>query len=186
MGIVGTKDYKISILGLDASGKTTLLYRLKLGEVVTTVPTIGFNVERISYKKYSLLISDVGGQKALRKYWEDYTKDLSCLIYVIDSTDQERIEEAKEELFRLLELENLTEMYLLLYANKRNKNKAALDIKEIEEKMELNRLANPWKVQPCNAITGEGLYEGLDWIVQALEGKVESVSRVLNVKSAQK
>ena len=58
-------------------------------------------------------------QKALRKYWEDYTKDLSCLIYVIDSTDQERIEEAKEELFRLLELENLTEMYLLLYANKR-------------------------------------------------------------------
>ena len=68
----------------------------------------------------------------------------------------------------------------------KNKNKAALDIKEIEEKMELNRLANPWKVQPCNAITGEGLYEGLDWIVQALEGKVESVSRVLNVKSAQK
>ena len=57
----GKKDIRILMLGLDAAGKTTILYKLKLGEVVSSVPTIGFNVETLEYKKIKFTVWDVGG-----------------------------------------------------------------------------------------------------------------------------
>jgi small GTP-binding protein domain len=60
------RDARIIILGLDAAGKTTLLYKLKLGEIVTTIPTIGFNVERVEYKNINFTVWDVGGQDKIR------------------------------------------------------------------------------------------------------------------------
>ena len=54
------------MVGLDAAGKTTILYKLKLGEVVTTIPTIGFNVETVEYKNISFTVWDVGGQDKVR------------------------------------------------------------------------------------------------------------------------
>ena len=58
----GKKEMRILMVGLDAAGKTTILYKLKLGEVVTTIPTIGFNVETVEYKNISFTVWDVGGQ----------------------------------------------------------------------------------------------------------------------------
>lgn len=55
------------MVGLDAAGKTTILYRLKLGEVVTTIPTIGFNVETISYKNVDFTVWDVGSRDKVTK-----------------------------------------------------------------------------------------------------------------------
>ena len=60
--IMGKKEMRILMVGLDAAGKTTILYKLKLGEVVTTIPTIGFNVETVEYKNISFTVWDVGGQ----------------------------------------------------------------------------------------------------------------------------
>lgn len=59
-------------VGLDAAGKTTILYKLKLGEVVTTIPTIGFNVETVEYKNISFTVWDVGGQDKIRPLWRHY------------------------------------------------------------------------------------------------------------------
>ena len=59
-------------LGLDAAGKTTILYKLKLGEIVTTIPTIGFNVETVEYKNISFTVWDVGGQDKIRPLWRHY------------------------------------------------------------------------------------------------------------------
>lgn len=59
--IFGNKEMRILLLGLDGAGKTTILYKLKLGEVVSSVPTIGFNVETIQYKKIKFNVWDVGG-----------------------------------------------------------------------------------------------------------------------------
>ncbi|XP_039008633.1 ADP-ribosylation factor 1-like [Hibiscus syriacus] len=56
------KEMRILMVGLDAAGKTTILYKLKLGEIVTTIPTIGFNVETVEYKNISFTVWDVGGQ----------------------------------------------------------------------------------------------------------------------------
>lgn len=86
------------IVGLDAAGKTTILYKLKLGEIVTTIPTIGFNVETVEYKNISFTVWDVGGQNKIRKLWSHYFQNTQGLIFVIDSNDRERIAEAENEL----------------------------------------------------------------------------------------
>merc|ERR1712071_152726 len=64
--MVGTREMRILMVGLDAAGKTTILYKLKLGEVVNTIPTIGFNVETVEYKNISFNVWDVGGQDKIR------------------------------------------------------------------------------------------------------------------------
>jgi len=85
------------MLGLDAAGKTTILYKLKLGEVVTTVPTIGFNIETVEYKNFKLTVWDVGGCN-IRKLWRPYYENTEGLIFVVDSSDKDRIGDANEEL----------------------------------------------------------------------------------------
>ena len=87
----------ILMLGLDAAGKTTILYKLKLNENKNTIPTIGFNVENIKYKKLDLTIWDVGGQEKIRQLWRHYYNNVDVLIFVIDSNDIGRIDEAKKD-----------------------------------------------------------------------------------------
>jgi len=64
--LIAKKEMRILMVGLDAAGKTTILYKLKLGEIVTTIPTIGFNVETVEYKNISFTVWDVGGQDKVR------------------------------------------------------------------------------------------------------------------------
>merc|ERR1719449_298646 len=96
------KDCRILMVGLDAAGKTTILYKLKLGEVVTTIPTIGFNVETVEYKNINFSVWDVGGQDKIRKLWRYYYQNTQGLIFVVDSNDRDRIEDAREELAKIL------------------------------------------------------------------------------------
>ena len=112
------KDMRILMVGLDAAGKTTILYKLKLGEVVTTIPTIGFNVETVEYKNISFTVWDVGGQDKIRNLWRHYYQNTQGLIFVVDSNDKARIEDAKSELHKMLQEEELKEADLLVFANK--------------------------------------------------------------------
>ena len=89
--LVSRTNFNIFILcifkvGLDAAGKTTILYKLKLGEVVTTIPTIGFNVETVEYKNISFTVWDVGGQDKIRPLWRHYYQNTQGIIFVVDST----------------------------------------------------------------------------------------------------
>ena len=107
-GLVRSRQpVRILLLGLDAAGKTTILHRLKLGEVVVTIPTIGFNVETIEYRNISFTVWDVGGQKILRPLWHHYFSNAKGLIYVVDSLDRERVQEAANELQDMLEHHDL-------------------------------------------------------------------------------
>ena len=90
------------IVGLDAAGKTTILYKLKLGEIVTTIPTIGFNVETVEYKNICFTVWDVGGQDKIRPLWRHYFQNTQGLIFVVDSNDRERITEAQDELQKMV------------------------------------------------------------------------------------
>ena len=72
-GLFGKTEMRILMVGLDAAGKTTILYKLKLGEIVTTIPTIGFNVETVEYKNISFTVWDVGGQDKIRPLWRHCT-----------------------------------------------------------------------------------------------------------------
>merc|ERR1719436_304243 len=86
------KETRILMLGLDAAGKTTILYQLKLGEPVTTIPTIGFNVETLEYKKLSMTVWDIGGQERIRPLWRHYYENSNGLIWVVDSNDVDRLD----------------------------------------------------------------------------------------------
>jgi len=165
----GGKPKRIIILGLDAAGKTTLLQKLKLGEVISTVPTVGFNVENLQYKNISFLMWDVGGQEKIRALWRHYFQDTDAVIWVIDSADRERMREAKDELHHVLTEDTLTKAPLLVFANKQDLPNP-MSVSEITEAMELPSVASkrPLHVQPSIAPTGKGLNEGLDWLVQTL------------------
>ncbi|PIK55255.1 hypothetical protein BSL78_07851 [Apostichopus japonicus] len=99
--LFGKKSVRILMVGLDAAGKTTILYKLKLGDVVTTIPTIGFNVETVEYENISFTVWDVGGQDKIRPLWRHYFQNTQALIFVVDSNDRERIGEATEELEKM-------------------------------------------------------------------------------------
>merc|ERR1712078_94359 len=109
------KDLRILMVGLDAAGKTTVLYKLKLGEVVTTLPTIGFNVETVEYRNIRFTVWDVGGQDKIRKLWRHYYEGTHGLIFVIDSSDRDRIADAREELSKMLATEELKDAVLLVF-----------------------------------------------------------------------
>merc|ERR1711912_5604 len=112
---ISQKDLRVLMVGLDAAGKTTVLYKLKLGEVVTTVPTIGFNVEEVEYKNIRFTVWDIGGQDRIRKLWRHYYAGTDGVIFVVDSNDQNRIQDARDELWNLLREDEMREVVLLVF-----------------------------------------------------------------------
>nr|XP_043608572.1 ADP-ribosylation factor-like [Erigeron canadensis] len=165
------KEMRILMVGLDAAGKTTILYKLKLGEVVTTIPTIGFNVETVEYKNISFTVWDVGGQDKIRPLWRHYFQNTQGLIFVVDSNDRDRVLEAKDELHRMLSEDELKDAVLLVFANKQDLPNA-MNAAEITDKLGLHSLRQRhWYIQSTCATTGEGLYEGLDWLSNNIASK---------------
>lgn len=166
--LFGRKQVRILMVGLDAAGKTTILYKLKLGEIVTTIPTIGFNVETVEYKNISFTVWDVGGQDKIRPLWRHYFQNTQGLIFVVDSNDRDRIGEAQDELSKMLKEDELRDAILLVFANKQDLPNA-MSTSELTDKLGLNQLRNKkWYIQAACATQGNGLYEGLDWLSNEL------------------
>ncbi|KAG6483531.1 hypothetical protein ZIOFF_060179 [Zingiber officinale] len=165
------KEMRILMVGLDAAGKTTILYKLKLGEIVTTIPTIGFNVETVEYKNISFTVWDVGGQDKIRPLWRHYFQNTQGLIFVVDSNDRDRVVEARDELHRMLNEDELRDAVLLVFANKQDLPNA-MNAAEITDKLGLHSLRQRhWYIQSTCATSGEGLYEGLDWLSSNIASK---------------
>merc|ERR1712188_219030 len=169
--LVGKKDCRILMVGLDAAGKTTILYKLKLGEVVTTIPTIGFNVETVEYKNIAFTVWDVGGQDKIRPLWRHYYTNTEGIIFVVDSNDRDRVDDAREELNRMLSEEELKDAIILVYANKQDLPHA-MPAAEVADKLALHKLrSRTWYIQATCATTGDGMYEGLDWLSNTISKK---------------
>ncbi len=167
--LFGHKEMRILMVGLDAAGKTTILYKLKLGEIVTTIPTIGFNVETVEYKNISFTVWDVGGQDKIRPLWRHYYQNTQGIIFVVDSNDRDRIGEAREELQRMLNEDELRDAVLLVFANKQDLPNA-MTAAEITEKLGLQSIRpRSWFIQATCATSGDGLYEGLEWLASTLK-----------------
>ncbi|CAN1307550.1 Probable ADP-ribosylation factor At2g15310 [Linum perenne] len=162
---------RILMIGLDGSGKTTILYKLKLGETVTTTPTIGFNVETVEYRNVSFSVWDVGGQHKIRGLWRHYFHNVEGLVFVVDSNDRDRVSEARNELHRILTDVELRDSALLVFANKQD-FEGAMPASEIAHKLGLHSLGQrQWFVQCSSATSGEGLYEGLNWLSSVISTK---------------
>jgi|UniRef100_A0AC35GPJ7 ADP-ribosylation factor protein 6 len=164
--IFGKKEMRILMLGLDAAGKTSILYRLKLGQPIKSIPTVGFNVETVVYKNIKFNVWDVGGQDKIRPLWRHYYTGTQALIFVIDANDRDRIDEARQEMHRIINDREMREAIILVFANKQDLADA-MKPQELQDKLGLTRLRDRnWFVQPSCATSGEGIFEGLQWLSQ--------------------
>merc|ERR1712032_112068 len=133
--------------------------------------TIGFNVETVEYKNISFTVWDIGGQDKIRKLWRYYYQGTDGAIFIVDSNDRDRIEDARAELFNMLADEEMQTAVLLVFANKQDLPDA-LDASEVAEKLGLRDLRDrQWFIQSASATKGDGLYEGLDWLSKTLAAK---------------
>lgn len=165
--LFSNEEHKVIIVGLDNAGKTTILYQFLLNEVVHTSPTIGSNVEEIVCKKTRFVMWDIGGQESLRASWSTYYANSDFVILVVDSTDRERLHISKKELHEMLQNEDLKRAKLLVFANKQD-IKGCMSAAEISQQLKLTSLKDhTWQIQACCALTGSGLSNGLEWMLES-------------------
>ncbi|CAL6101230.1 ADP-ribosylation_factor [Hexamita inflata] len=166
-------EVRVVMLGLDGSGKTSLLYQWKINELVDTIPTIGFNVETVKRNKLSLTLWDVGGQEKIRPLWKHYLQNTLVLFYVIDSTqrDFQRIQETKIELIKLMSNDDLAGVPFIILFNKSDLPNSLseeeiedeYDFKIGETELKINQI-HKIKVIRTSALSPDNLTEILDWI----------------------
>jgi len=167
--LFGKKEMRMLIVGLNAAGKTTILYKLKLSEIVNAIPAI--KGESVKYKNISFIVWDIGGKDKMRPLCREYFKNTKGLIFVVDSNDRRRAPEARDELNRMLHEDDLRDAVLLVFANKQDIPNA-MNAAELTDKLGLHNIRNrSWYIQPACANTGDGLYEGLVWLSKELEKK---------------
>ena len=160
------KEIKGLILGLDNAGKTTILKSFKGETVLNLPPTKGFNFQKFDYNNTTFILWDLGGQKSIRKFWDNYyEKENDCIIYVIDSSDSERLEETGKELYNIIQQPELSGLPLVIFANKQDLN-MALSAEEILEQLGLDKIMDrKWTIIASSALTKQGLSTGLKWII---------------------
>ncbi|TNM97519.1 ADP-ribosylation factor-like protein 4D [Takifugu rubripes] len=172
----GFQSLHIVVIGLDSAGKTSLLYRLKLQEFVKTIPTKGFNMERIKMSMgnsktnaTAFQVWDVGGQEKLRPLWKSYTRRTDGLVFVVDAAEPERMEEAKVELHRITRLAENQGVPVLVLANKQDLD-GALSAAEVEKVLNLHELSSSTMhhAQGCSALDGQGLQAGLEKLYEMI------------------
>ncbi|EFA86380.1 hypothetical protein PPL_00172 [Heterostelium album PN500] len=159
------KSLKVVMVGLDYSGKTTILYKLKLGCIIETIPTIGINIETIEMKNDSFTIYDVCGVDSTKLLWKKYMKTSNAIIFVLDSSDRERLADVAIELKIILDEPNLANTPLLIMANKQDEPNS-LSIAELTQQLNLHSICKnrAWHIQKTVAMTGEGLDKSFDWL----------------------
>ncbi|KAJ6033196.1 hypothetical protein N7499_009465, partial [Penicillium canescens] len=163
-------EYRILMKGPWYSGKTTILYSqlMKLGPI-KTVDTFGFNVETVAYNRdVDLVVWDLGGRDKMRPIWASYFSDLDAIIFVVDSTEIDRLDDAAFELRDLLDFEGVRDVRaapLLVFANKQDLEGSKTP-EEISEALKLEEFRDrAWKTIACSAVDGSGIPEGMDWLV---------------------
>ncbi|URE48844.1 ARF [Musa troglodytarum] len=161
--LFGNREARILVLGLDNAGKTTILCNTpigfrwgkwsrpsQVGAPLSLMLTIGFNVETVQYNNVKFQVWDL-------------------VIYVVDSSDTDRLVTAKDEFHAILEEEELKGAVVLVFANKQDLP-GALDDAAITEALELHKIkSRQWAIFKTSAIKGEGLFEGLDWLSNTLK-----------------
>ena len=170
---------RIILLGLDNAGKTTILYKFKLNETVTTIPTIGFNVETVQpVPGLTMTVWDVGGQEKIRTLWRHYYQGTDGIIWIVDSNDTDRLAESRDELLNVLNHDEIAPgVPILVYANKQDLP-GAIKPNQLAEKLGVDKLrSHKWYIQGTNAITGDGLCEGIQQFSKEVKDYIKNNQR---------
>ncbi|XP_039261042.1 ADP-ribosylation factor-like protein 6 [Styela clava] len=166
------KEASILCIGLDNSGKTTVINHLKPPDTQRQdiVPTVGFTVEKFNNSSISFTVFDMSGQGRYRNLWEHYYKETHAIIFVLDSADKLRMAVAKDELDHLLNHVDIKmrKVPILFYANKMDLQDSLSAVK-CSQLLGLDHIKNkPWHICASNAKTGDGLQEGITWLSDQL------------------
>lgn len=134
-------------------------------------PTAGFNIKSVSADGLKLNVWDIGGTATIRPYWKNYFDNTDVLIFVLDSIDKARMEEAVNELFDIMDHEKIKNVPVLIFANKQDA-KGALTIPDIEVFFNEDKFINrTWHIQPCSGRNGDGVKEGMEWLCKIVKDK---------------
>jgi ADP-ribosylation factor-like protein 2 len=168
------KEMRILILGLDNAGKTTIVKKLCGQPIDQIEPTLGFQIQTLEYNDFKLNIWDIGGQSSIRAYWRNYFEKTDGLVWVVDSSDTSRFDLVRQELENLLQQERLAGATLLIWANKQDiegssSSEQIVDFLKLQDLQYKNR---HWSIHACSAITGQGLMEGMDWMVEDIGSRI--------------
>lgn len=161
------------MVGLANGGKTTLVNCLKptRDRDQEVVPTVGFSVERFSLHKCKLTVIDMSGQAKYVELWECYYKECQAVVFVVDAASgPETVRESKEMLHAMLGHKELKGRPLLVFANKSDLP-AAKGAAEIAKDIELTGevcAKRAWHINACSALKGEGIEQGIKWLVNKL------------------
>jgi len=169
-GIGKQDERKLLMLGMGGAGKTSILYKLNIGQNIHPVPfTMGIDAEIFEYKKIKMIVWDmIGIRRIMKKIWRHFYEGSHGLIFVVDSNDEDQMGECAIIFDELIRTEELKEVKLLILANKQDLPNA-ISISELTQRLNLKYIRDrPWYVQPTCAVTGDGLVEGMQWICNAL------------------
>jgi len=171
---LGRQETRVIVVGLAGCGKSTIVYRLKHGKLDESeiIPTVGFNVECVEYRKMIFSLWDLGGAPETRSFWKFYYQDTQAVIFVVDSSDVKLMEEVREELHRMLTEHELWDAPVLILANKKDKE-PKMTPREITEHLQLFALTNRnWYIVDTDAKASDlsvaNIHSGLDWLVETL------------------
>ncbi|KAL0239461.1 hypothetical protein GEMRC1_009569 [Eukaryota sp. GEM-RC1] len=113
------QELELSLVGLANSGKTTFVNVCATGEFsVNTIPTVGFQVQRVQRGNVSIKLWDVGGQSRFRSQWERYCRGTNAIVYMVDSAAHDTHADSKEALHSLLSKASLANIPVLVLGNK--------------------------------------------------------------------
>ena len=155
---------RVLILGLDGAGKTTLIYLLKYKKLITTLPTVGFNIEELEIaKKLKVRLWDVGGHFKVRQLWTHYYMTTTGIIYIVDASAKQRMQESKEEFYKILKHPDVKEnIPVVIFVNKQELDDS-LSTNEVIEYFELKKnVTHPWHVQGCSIHRQDGVWGGIE------------------------
>eukprot|EP00927_Polykrikos_kofoidii_P078626 TRINITY_DN75432_c0_g1_i1.p1 TRINITY_DN75432_c0_g1~~TRINITY_DN75432_c0_g1_i1.p1 ORF type:complete len:182 (+),score=39.77 TRINITY_DN75432_c0_g1_i1:100-645(+) len=166
------REAQILVLGLDNAGKTTILKKLSDEDTTHIMPTQGFNIKSLNHDGFKMHVWDIGGQKTIRPYWSNYFDATDSLVFVVDSSDHRRLEESGAELNELLSEDKLAGVPLLVFANKQDLMHA-VPANEISDALKLHNIKDrTWTIQACSATKGDGLPEGMEWLIAECREKM--------------
>lgn len=157
-------EVNLLVMGFSRVGKTSIIKKLK-GINSASVTTIGLSIERMEYNGKMINFYDVGGQRRIKTIKKLINEHIDGVVCVVDSNDVAGWQDVHEDLFRVLGFKELKDAYLLVYANKQDLP-SALKPAQVSNKLHLNEITtHPWNIVGSSAVNGEGIHEGLDWLM---------------------